>query len=184
MSPWIEANRPSAASRWLDESGISLLGRPIGGSASVSGDPMRTQGPALEAVNGRTSVLATMSVDQYVTGSSAGSASVSGLTGRLYEQAVTSNGGSSVTGELMHGQVETMAGVSAGKSVVGNPSWSNGLEVERNQWVTGEQSGDGRGDGERRAPSGSDRGDGLTRPRFSPRSIGRVSNEPSWRKVR
>ena len=35
MSPWIEASRPSAASRWLDESGVALRGQ-SDGKASVS----------------------------------------------------------------------------------------------------------------------------------------------------
>lgn len=172
MSPWIEATRPVEASRWLDDLDVALYAY-ARAAALVFADLHKDQGPSLEAITGRSSVSAALSVRHVMAGSSAGSSSASGLIGSVYEQAGLSVGSSQVSGDLLHGQVEIIAGSSTGR-----PQLVTGwLTVRQYNKLVGSQANDDWGSFPgQQPPTGGSRDDGHTRSRFTPISTG-LANE-------
>jgi hypothetical protein len=162
MSPWIETDHEVVATRWLDESAVALRGqRILDARSSVSGALHRTQQPALQTFAGRSSVSATLGVDQVISGASSGTTTVSGLTGWLQEASMSSSGSSQVSGELLVG----IAQYASAASPDSRSTVSGVLSVKIWSYIIG--------------VAGRDHG--PTRGRFTPHSVGLTNESGTWR---
>lgn len=176
MSPWIETVHAVEAARWLDQSAVALRGQPVRTRSDVAGALHRTQQPPVEQLFGRSSVQATLTLRQFVTGASSGVSSVSGLIGWLQLAEASSSGSSQVSGELLMGVARYATAVSNGSSSV--PAAD--LSVKRYSFIAGTQTGDDWSYDNPTVAAGRD--DGHTRRRFTPHSIGLTNERETWRK--
>jgi hypothetical protein len=185
--PWIHADLVDEAWRWNDELDVSLAAQPVRAPrSSVSGDLRRDVGLRLGETSGRSSVSGLLSLKHRFAGAIvSGKATVSGLIGDLYEYGGSSAGSSAVSGHLLHGQVEMIAGSSSGSTTIdGDYGYDPApdLQVRKYSHISGSQADEAWGSGSDLPPMGanSGRGDGRTRRAFSPRATGRVSERSTW----
>jgi len=163
---WVLGAAGDAAGRWLDDQDVALLTAPIRGAANMSGNLGQEVGRPAGSSSGRSFVSGALTVYIPLRPDSVhGVCTVYAITiGDLATMAALSAGAALVTGDLAHGQVETLSGRSDAStaSVVGE------LSVSRYSNVSGNEVGEG--DDPILMGAG-----GLRRAHFSPKSVGYVN---------